>query len=123
MKNLRWVRSTTDKYVAGVAGGLARELNMAPWVMRLLWILAALCTFGFVLLLYVCCVIALPREDRTEKAREKMILGVCSRIDARGDIEVGLARLIAIVLLLSTGGAAIIGYIVLHFVLDAKVSA
>jgi phage shock protein PspC (stress-responsive transcriptional regulator) len=95
---------------------------MTPWVVRLLWVLAALCTFGFVLLLYICCVIALPREDRTEQAREKMVLGVCARIDARGDIEVGLARLIALVLLLSTGGAAIIGYIVLHFVLDPSVS-
>lgn len=122
MKPLRWVRSTTDYYVAGVAGGLAKELNMEPWVVRLLWILGALCTFGLFLVLYVCFVIALPRDDRMDTARNKKILGVCARIDARGDMEVGLARLLALMLLIGTGGAAVVGYIVLHFVLDRPIA-
>lgn len=123
MKPLRWVRSTTDYYVAGVLGGIAKELNLEPWVLRLLWVLGTLCTFGLFVLLYVCCVIALPREDKTAAAREKKILGVCARIDQRGDMEVGLARLMALLLLIGTGGTAIVGYIVLHFVLGSPIKA
>lgn len=122
MKPLRWVRATDDKVLGGVAGGMARALEMQPWVMRLIWVVLGLATMGVALLLYICCVIALPREDRQDTAREKMILGVCARIDARGDMEVGLARLIALLLFLGTGGTAIIGYIVLHFVVPRAAS-
>jgi phage shock protein PspC (stress-responsive transcriptional regulator) len=118
MKPLRWVRTVDDKWVAGVAGGTAKAMDLSPGLMRFLWILAILFSAGLALIFYLGCVIALPRADRSATAREKMVLGVCARVDARGDMEVGLARLLALVLLMATGGAAIIGYIVLHFVLD-----
>lgn len=122
MKPLKWVRSSTDSYAAGVLGGISKELSMEPWVLRLLWVLGTLCTFGLFVVIYVCLAIALPRDDRLEYAREKRILGVCARIDQRGDMEVGLARFIALMLLLASAGAAIIGYLVLHFVLDKPVT-
>ncbi|MGE0762423.1 MAG: PspC domain-containing protein [Bdellovibrionales bacterium] len=116
--SLRWVRLSNDKMVAGVASGLARQLDVDTWVIRLVWALSALITFGGSLLLYLACVIAFPRSDKADAAQKKMILGVCARIHQRGDIEVGLARLIALLLLVGTGGAALVGYIVLYFVLS-----
>lgn len=115
-KPLRWVRSTQDSVLAGVCGGLARELDLPTWLVRLAWVLSVF-IFGMGVLAYIACVIALPREDRQELARNKMILGVCAAIDRRGDMEVGIARLIALTLLFGTGGAALVGYIVLYFVL------
>ncbi len=114
---LKWVREPKDKLIAGVATGLAQMLDVAPWVIRLLWVIAAMATFGLAVLVYVACVVALPRSDQSEEALQKMILGVCVRIHQRGDLEVGLARLGALLLLFATGGTAIVGYIVLHFVL------
>lgn len=114
----RWVRLHEDKVIAGVSSGLAKQLNMAPWFIRLIWILAALCTFGGALLLYLACVISFPLDNRIEQSKQRMILGVCARIAQRGDMEVGLARLLALLLLVGTGGAALVGYIVLYFVLS-----
>ena len=114
---MRWVRLHEDKMVAGVASGLAKQFDLAPWVVRLAWVLAALCTLGGAILLYLGFVIAFPLDNKIKESKQKVILGVCARIDQRGDMEVGLARFIALVLLVGTGGAALIGYIVLYFVL------
>jgi hypothetical protein len=67
-------------------------------------------------------IIALPRTDRLDKANEKMVLGVCLRLSQRGDLEVGLARLIALLLLVISFGAVIVGYFVLHFLLPKTAS-
>lgn len=114
---LRWVRSVENRWVAGVASGMAKQMTLDPWLVRLLWALAAFCTFGLAVGFYIAAAFAFPTEDKATIPVEKMLLGVCSRIHARGDMEVGLARLCAIALTLFTGGAAIVGYIVLYFIL------
>lgn len=112
----RWVRAD-DGIIGGVCLGLARQFDLSPWLIRIILLLSVF-FFGSGLLLYIACLISFPRSDRMEKAHEKMVLGVCARIGKRGDVEVGLARFIALFLLCTTAGAAIIGYIILHFVLD-----
>lgn len=114
--SLRWVRKKNG-VIAGVAGGIASALNLDPWLVRILFVVGA-CIGGIGIFFYVLCLLAFPREDRAEAGREKMLLGVCSRIDSRGEIEVGLARLIALLLLLGSFGMATIGYLILHFVLS-----
>lgn len=118
--NWRWVRRQDDKVVAGVASSLARQFDVEPWVIRVVWALAGFVTFGGAVILYLACAISFPREDKVEAVPKKILLGVCSRIHQRGDVEVGLARLIALTLLLATGGIALIGYIVLYFVLSEQ---
>lgn len=120
---MKWTRKKNDAWIAGVAAGLAKALDLPVGVVRLIWILALIPTFGMAVLIYVLAVIALPREDQIEAGRQKMILGVCSRIDARGDMEVGLARMVALVLLMATAGTAVVGYIILHFVLNDQKTA
>ena len=117
----RWVRSSENQIIGGVCAGVAKALNMEAWVIRLLWLLS-LFAFGFGLGLYIMCLIAFPRDDRKEMALNKMVLGVCARLHQRGDIEVGLARLIALLLLVGSAGAAVIGYILLHFILEERKS-
>ena len=44
----RLLRSTTDKRIAGVCGGLAEYLNIDPTVVRIIFLVALLCgSFGF----------------------------------------------------------------------------
>ncbi len=111
----KWVRAQ-DGILGGVCLGLSRQFDLNPWLVRIL-LLCSVFFFGSGIVLYIACLVSFPRSDRMDKAHDKMILGVCARIGKRGDVEVGLARLIALFLLGSTMGAAIIGYIVLHFVL------
>jgi phage shock protein PspC (stress-responsive transcriptional regulator) len=113
---LRWVRSP-DGLVAGVCEGLSRRLDMDPWVIRFLW-LGTVLFFGTGLLLYAILAVALPREDRLADASKKRILGVSARIAAVTGLEIGVVRVLAILLALASFGATIVGYVVLHFVLD-----
>lgn len=112
----RWVRSP-DGLVAGVCEGLSKRLDIDPWVLRLLW-LGTVLLFGTGLFLYVILAIALPREDKLAEASNKRLLGVCARIARVSDLEVGVVRTLAILLAVASFGATIVGYLVLHFVMD-----
>ena len=54
-------RSTTDKKVAGVCGGLAKYLNIDVTVIHLICVLACLFT-GIGLLAYIICALIIPEE-------------------------------------------------------------
>ncbi len=111
----RWVRSTRG-IIAGVCEGIARRLGVETWIVRFLLVMAILfCGTG--LLAYVILAICLPREDRVTQAYQPMILGVCSRISRRTDVEVGVVRTATVLLAFVTLGAVIVGYVVLYFVM------
>lgn len=121
MQKYSWMRAE-DGMIGGVCKGLARQFDMDPWLMRLIWI-AAVLFFGLGVGLYIVFWICLPRHDRmVAEGPQKMILGVCARLHKRGDIELGLARILAVLLFLGSGGAAIVGYIILYFILKDKES-
>ena len=42
----RLTRSTTDRHIAGVCGGIARYLNIDPTVVRIIFLISIL--FGFI---------------------------------------------------------------------------
>lgn len=59
----RLTRSTTDRRIAGVCGGLAKYLNIDPTVIRIIFLVAILCgTLG--LWVYLIVWIAAPEEGR-----------------------------------------------------------
>ncbi len=111
----RWVRSTNGM-IAGVCEGIARRLEIEPWIIRFLLVMAILfCGTG--LLAYLILAICLPREDRVAQAYQSMILGVCSRVARRTDVEIGVVRTATVLLAFVTLGAVIVGYLVLYFVM------
>jgi phage shock protein PspC (stress-responsive transcriptional regulator) len=55
----RLVRSSTDKKIGGVCGGLADYFDLDPTIIRVVWLLAFLCA-GAGLLAYIILWIALP---------------------------------------------------------------
>lgn len=117
-QSLKWVRAE-DGIIGGVCLGLARQMNVDPWMVRLAW-LTALLIFGTGVLAYLLCVLAFPRTDRLSSAYDKKILGVCARIAKRSNTEVGLVRLLALLLLIVTGGLAVVGYFVFHLTLSIE---
>lgn len=61
----RLTRSTTDRRIAGVCGGLAEYLNVDPTVIRIIFLVALLCgSLGFWAYLIVW--IAAPEKTKTE---------------------------------------------------------
>ena len=113
---MKWIRAK-DGAIFGVCKGLARTLDIPVGLFRLLWLLSVLFVgvgFGLYLLFAIC----LPREDKQDKARQGRVLGVCARIARKTDLEVGVVRFVALCLLLLSLGSTLVGYVVLHFVLD-----
>ena len=61
----RLTRSTTDRKIAGVCGGLAKYLNIDPTVVRIVFLIALICgSLGF--WAYIIVWIAAPEENRLE---------------------------------------------------------
>lgn len=56
-------RSATDRYVAGVAGGLAAHLRLAPWLVRAAFIVATVLFGGLGVLVYVLLWAITPEQE------------------------------------------------------------
>ncbi len=59
----RLFRSDTNKIISGVAGGMADYLNLDPTIVRLLWVLITLFTFGAAFWVYLALWLFLPTGD------------------------------------------------------------
>lgn len=56
----RLTRSTNDRMVAGVCGGLGQYFNIDPTIIRIIWGLMIFSGVG--LLLYILCAIIIPKD-------------------------------------------------------------
>ncbi len=84
----RLVRSTTDRKIAGVAGGLAAYLDLDPTLVRVLWVVTVIGA-GFGVLAYIILWIVLP-----EGAPQASAVDIAEERYARGEIGVEeLARI------------------------------
>ena len=71
-------RSRDDRFVAGVAGGLAEYFDVDPVLVRMGWILLTMATVGLAVLLYIGLATMMP-NDRQRESRVKSVN------DAAGD--------------------------------------
>lgn len=55
-------RSITDRKLFGVCGGLAKYLDLDPTLVRILFVVLVLASFGWALLLYIIMAILMPEE-------------------------------------------------------------
>jgi len=53
-------RSTSDRLLCGVCGGIAQYLNVDPTVVRVVWALLSLSGTG--ILAYIICALLIPEE-------------------------------------------------------------
>ena len=112
-------RRDPNGIIGGVCAGIARRFDVEPWVLRLIWALSVV-WFGTGLFLYVAFWLSLPRADDPDQGLRRVIFGVCARVAKRGDIDIAGARLIALLLLTISGGTALVGYVLLYFLLPDK---
>lgn len=114
---LRWTRSQNG-IIAGVCRGIADDFQIEVFWVRLAWILSV-AFGGFGLGVYVALALALPRKDRAHKAYDPVIVGVCAQLARRLDIEPGLLRFLALILV-PFAGSSIVAYFVLYFLLPGE---
>jgi phage shock protein C len=62
----RLTRSSTDKYVAGVSGGLGEHFGVDPTMVRVGWVFATLISGGAALLAYAALMVVVPRDENLE---------------------------------------------------------
>lgn len=93
-------RSRTDRYVAGVVGGLARRLDVDPLVLRITMV--ALGIFGIGVLLYALGWLLIPAEDEDASVVEQA-LGRGTDGRSRTD-AVALTLGLGLLVLISAGG-------------------
>lgn len=55
-------RSRSDRKIAGVCGGLAKYLNMDPTLVRVLWVVLTLVSFGAGIIGYILLAVLAPEE-------------------------------------------------------------
>jgi phage shock protein C len=59
----RLTRSTTDKKIGGVSGGLGAYFNIDPTLVRAGWIFSTLITGGAALVAYIALMAFVPQDD------------------------------------------------------------
>ncbi len=59
-----WTRSPDNRVIAGVCGGLAERFDVSVTVVRLSFVLAALMSFGWPVILYAVLWLIMPLEER-----------------------------------------------------------
>jgi phage shock protein PspC (stress-responsive transcriptional regulator) len=98
----RLFRSENDKMIAGVCGGLAAYLRIDPSVVRIIYAILILGSFGTAILLYFILWIALPPKSMVTTVKKRLyrdpdhrvIGGVASGLAAYFNIEVWIPRVI-----------------------------
>jgi phage shock protein C len=67
MNNKKLVRSSNDRMIFGVSGGLAAYLNIDPVLVRLFFVLLTLST-GYGAIIYLVLALLMPEEQPAAKA-------------------------------------------------------
>jgi phage shock protein PspC (stress-responsive transcriptional regulator) len=57
-------RSRTDHKLTGLCGGIAAWLGIDSTIVRLIAVIAAVCSFGTMMLIYILCSLVIPSEPR-----------------------------------------------------------
>jgi phage shock protein C len=60
----RLYRSEKERMLWGVCGGIADYFEVDPTIIRLLWVLGTLASFGFGVVLYIIAAIIIPKKNR-----------------------------------------------------------
>lgn len=85
MATRKLTRSTADRKIAGVCGGIAEYIGADPTLIRILWVLAVVAG-GFGVLAYVIMWIALPEGTAAVLPRATPAVQIAEERYARGEI-------------------------------------
>ena len=57
------MRSSTNRTICGVCGGIGEYLNMDPTLVRLVWLLCSLVSCGTGLIVYIAAALIIPEDN------------------------------------------------------------
>ena len=114
----QWTRSKNG-WLAGVCEGMAKNLDMNPGMVRLIW-LASVLFFGFGAGLYLIFAFIMPTEGETVSYSN--FLGVCGRLSEKLEIDIVPLRIFTIMALISSAGTVMVGYFILHILLPRSLN-
>lgn len=63
------MRSFTDRILGGICGGIGAMLRVNPWLIRLIFSLLTIASFGFGLIVYLALWWAIPQQSPTIRPR------------------------------------------------------
>jgi len=86
----RLYRSRDDRILAGVAGGLAENLDVDPSIIRIVWALLVFLTGGIALLVYIVMAIVVPERPEGMPIQPWGGTGATSAAQATGDPSAGV---------------------------------
>lgn len=108
----RLARSSSDKVIAGVCGGLGEHTGVPAWTWRLIFTFAFIC-FGTGALLYILMWIFMPRDAAlpagevkqdnwlnkvSRSQKDRVIAGVCGGLGEHSDVPSWVWRVIFVAL-------------------------
>ena len=67
----RLTRSSTDKYIGGVSGGLGQHFGVDATLVRVGWIFATLVSGGAALVAYAALLVVVPRDDDAPQTEDR----------------------------------------------------
>jgi phage shock protein C len=68
----RLTRSSTDKYISGISGGLGEHFGIDPTLVRVGWVFSTLVTGGAALLAYAALLVFVPRDDAATTTEDRL---------------------------------------------------
>jgi len=73
MQAKRLERSSSDKVLTGVAGGMADYLDVDPVLVRVGWVVLCFATAGVAFVAYIVMALVMPREGSSGGAQETVV--------------------------------------------------
>lgn len=62
MKDKRLLKSSSNRMISGVCGGIGEFFGIDPTVIRLIWAILTFCGFGSGILIYIIAAIVIPEQ-------------------------------------------------------------
>ncbi len=82
----RLYKSSEDKVLSGVAGGMAEYFEIDPVFVRLGWVASVLVTGGISILVYIVMVIVVPRGGRATPSNADVVVDESSRDTVESEV-------------------------------------
>lgn len=62
MEEKRLLRSTTNRMICGVCGGIGEYFKIDPTIIRLIWVILSFCSAGSGLIVYILAAVIMPEN-------------------------------------------------------------
>ncbi len=62
MEQKKLVKSSTNRMICGVCGGIGEYVNVYPTLIRLIWVILTIGPFGLGLLAYILAAVIMPED-------------------------------------------------------------